>query len=305
LYVASGLGGSLAGLLRTQDVVSVGASGGIWGLMVAGAVLVTWPRGRLPALVAASQRNRAWAPVGINAFYSLQPGIDWLAHLGGGIIGGLLMLSGVLTVGIPVAAAPHDGAARHASSPARTRDPVVVRALALLAAALVLISVVISLGQGRPWELRSSPSLGRVKMEGSDATIELPRLITPPHVDREHYTWTFGGLKYDPLGFVISFSPGRLTEDQAAHGEEQLKAIIGEVKPELLEGATLTTPNELRKHDGEPYLYSQQTMSDKRTADTYWLIRQERFARVIVIAYSSTPAPWRAAAGEVPFSIAP
>src|SRR5262252_7552037 len=83
LYVVSGLGGSLASFLRSQEMMSVGASGGIWGLMVAGAVLVTWPRPGQPILVAPSQRDRAWSPVVLNALVSLQPGIDALAHFGG------------------------------------------------------------------------------------------------------------------------------------------------------------------------------------------------------------------------------
>src|SRR5260370_13797086 len=88
--------------------MSVGASGGIWGLMVAGAVLVTWPRERLPALISAAQRKRAWTPVLINGFYSFTPGIDWLAHLGGGLTRGLLVLFGLITAGIPLAADADD-----------------------------------------------------------------------------------------------------------------------------------------------------------------------------------------------------
>jgi membrane associated rhomboid family serine protease len=135
LFVLSGLGGALLSLTRGGDGLAVGASGGIWGLMVAGAVVVTWPRGLLPAALAHQLRQRAWTPVGINLVISLQPGIDMLAHVGGGLAGAALVY--VLTRGAP------------AEKPlARS---MLTDALAVVVGLLLVGSMGLALAQGRPW----------------------------------------------------------------------------------------------------------------------------------------------------------
>jgi rhomboid protease GluP len=296
LYVASGLGGSLAGLLRTQDVTSVGASGAIWGLMVAGAALVTWPRGRLPELVSTSQRTRAWTPVALNAMYSFRPGIDWLAHLGGGAVGALLILSGALTAFPPEIAEAGDGA-----PPAR--ESFVVRALAVFAAIVTVASVVAALATGRPWELRTAPSLHRVRMVGSDTTVEIPQLIVPPQSDAANATWIFGGLRYDPVCFIFFLPPSEISDEEAANNENALESARETTKPEVLRDFSVVTPTELRKHGEVPYLYNRQTTQDQRSAETYTLIRGKRVVQTMVLTSSITSDPWRAAASEVPFSM--
>ena len=37
----------------------------------------------------------------INILNSFRPQVDWAAHLGGGVIGGLLLLTGILSIGLP------------------------------------------------------------------------------------------------------------------------------------------------------------------------------------------------------------
>lgn len=135
LFVISGLGGSLLSLSRGGDVIGVGASGGIWGLMVAGAVVVTWPRGLLPTELAHQLRQRAWTPVAINLIYSLQPGIDMRAHIGGGLVGGLLMYT----------LAGERG-------PLKNTPPFLVAAV--VTAGVLVVSFAIALLQGQPWSLR-------------------------------------------------------------------------------------------------------------------------------------------------------
>jgi len=132
LYVVSGLGGSLLSLSRGGDVIGVGASGGIWGLMVAGAVVVTWPRGLIPADLAHQLRQRAWTPVAINLIYSLQPGIDMRAHIGGGLVGGLLVYT-------------------FAGEPGPLKNTLPYIVAAVLTAGVLVVSFAIALLQGQPW----------------------------------------------------------------------------------------------------------------------------------------------------------
>lgn len=145
LYVASGLGGSVLALMRSADAIGVGASGGIWGVMIAGAALVTWPRGLVPALIAESQRTRAWTPVGINLLYSFAPGISMLAHLGGGAVGGLLIVGGAITLGLPKAAEVGPG-----TPPSKETSGFV--SLAWFSGFAVVVSVAVAWLIGRPWD---------------------------------------------------------------------------------------------------------------------------------------------------------
>lgn len=186
LFVLAGLGGSLLSLTRGGDGIGVGASGGIWGLMVAGAVVVTWPRGLLPASLAHQMRQRAWLPVGINLMYSLQPGIDMLAHVGGGIAGGLLVLA--LTRG---------------AVPNETLKPSKLFNLAAAAVALLLAaSMGIALVQGKPWTLSGPWTLAEVKLE--DAGV---RLSVPEGMDLKHepgsLVWHFGALNEAGAEFIV------------------------------------------------------------------------------------------------------
>jgi rhomboid protease GluP len=298
LYVVSGAGGALASLLRPQDVVAVGASGGIWGLMVAGAVLVTWPRGRLPELVTAAQRRRAWTPVVINFLYSFQPGIDVFAHFGGGLIGGLLLLSGLATAGIPVAAESND-----AQRPP-LREGFGVTAAAIACAVAFLGSFGVAFAKGHPWELQERPPLSRVPVSGLGATIELPRLIgaelREPQVANERI---YGNLKYDPAVFLVFVPKETLTAEEQADATEALRASIPSIKPTKLDGFTVVTQTELRQLSGRPYLYFREGATDGRTAEGYWVTEGDRFAQILVLTTKETSAGWRQAAAQVPFTL--
>jgi membrane associated rhomboid family serine protease len=96
LFGATALaGGAASAFVRGTDL-SVGASGAIWGFLGAGLGLVLRPRGLLPATVAARMRRRLGSILIVNLLISFLPGIDLWAHLGGGLVGLLLALSGAL-----------------------------------------------------------------------------------------------------------------------------------------------------------------------------------------------------------------
>lgn len=177
LFVLSGLGGSVSSILRGTEIIGVGASGGIWGLMVAGAVVVTWPRGLLPAALAAQLRQRAWTPVAINLFYSLQPGIDMRAHIGGGVVGGLLVF--LLT--------------SSASQNEPLRPSTGFKFAAVVAGVLLAVSFGLALADGHPWQLRNQTSprgshLHRTNSSASELTPKIPGQKQPTEDGAETQT---------------------------------------------------------------------------------------------------------------------
>jgi membrane associated rhomboid family serine protease len=289
LYVVSGLAGSLGSVIRSSDVVSVGASGGIWGLMVAGAVLVTWPRGQLPDLLAMSMRRRAWSPIVINALYSLQPGIDLLAHFGGGLAGGALMFSGVLTLGLDPAK--------------RRREPIVLTAAAVACALAVLASVGVAIAMGRPWELNERPPLSAV--QAADATISLPHMMGG--IERKelnaNLSLGFGSLRYDPIFVSLLLGHQDLSPEELANPEAALRGAIDVLGAPEVEGFTANGGSELLQREGRPYLHFSETAADGRALDGYWLIEGGRLARVMVFTTQDTSPAWRAVAGELPFTL--
>jgi rhomboid protease GluP len=93
-------GGFIASAWLLQSTLTVGASGGLWGLLGAYAVLAFSPLVHLPADMKAQLRKSTIINVGINASVSFLPYVDWAAHLGGFVFGGVLFLL-VLRHGVP------------------------------------------------------------------------------------------------------------------------------------------------------------------------------------------------------------
>jgi rhomboid protease GluP len=293
LYVASGLGGSIASSLRPTEVLSVGASGGIWGLMLAGAVLVTWPRGTLPELVSAPQRQRAWTPVLINGFYSLQPGIDLLAHFGGGLVGAVLVFTGVLTRGLPRVQEVASGTAK--------RESLGIRLLGSLCGLGLLVSVGAALVTGRAWELSGSPSLQQAPLSDGFG-VQLPFLLTHQPADANSSEFVFGSFQTDPAVVVVTIRPDDLEVEDGFDPVSMLEGWLAESREPPFADFTYTTPLELRKQNGRPYLFSRQTAKD-RTLDTHWLLDGKRVIQVQAVKPNNLPPAWVAALDSVPFTI--
>lgn len=183
LYAASALGGAVASTLFGGGRSSVGASGAIWGLMIAVASLSFRPKGLLPPLLVAGMRRRAITPLLLNLAISLTPGIDLLAHVGGGIVGGLLVAT-VLTDGlVPVDERGAGGQAERAPS-------TFYAAAAWLLGAAMALSIVVALLAGRPWQVNAPPHLQRTSLGDTGVS---PALRT--------------GTFAPPTGVLLSASP--------------------------------------------------------------------------------------------------
>ncbi|MSQ01852.1 MAG: rhomboid family intramembrane serine protease [Myxococcales bacterium] len=126
LYVLAAVGGSAVSLVFLGDYTSVGASGAIWGLMAAQLVLGVAAAGKLPSDLRQRMRAGAGQNLILNLLISFAPGIDWGAHLGGAVVGGVG--AWLLTASLP--AWPEGGA------PAPDRVSVALRGGGFAAAAL-------------------------------------------------------------------------------------------------------------------------------------------------------------------------
>ena len=93
LYLLSGILGSVASLFWTQEVVSAGASGAVFGVFGALLGFLLWRRDSVPTDVLAALRNSGGAFLAYNFLFGLVLGqklnIDHAAHLGG-LAGGFL-----------------------------------------------------------------------------------------------------------------------------------------------------------------------------------------------------------------------
>ena len=116
IYTVSCLVGGVAVWALQGQGITVGASGGIWGLMTAMAVLFFRPQGIVPEVMVAPMRRRFGQILVLNLMLSFLPGISLWGHLGGGLGGAALMASGAVAWGVP--------------SADQARDPNAVRNLA-------------------------------------------------------------------------------------------------------------------------------------------------------------------------------
>ncbi len=104
IYTASVFAGAMAVLMFQGGVgATVGASGGVWGLMTAMAVLFFRPQGIVPEAMVAPMRRSFGMVLVLNIAFSFLPGISFWGHAGGGIAGAALMFSGLVAWGLPKA----------------------------------------------------------------------------------------------------------------------------------------------------------------------------------------------------------
>lgn len=176
LYALSAAGGGLASSLAHAQILSAGASGAVWGLMTAQIAIML----RLKWLHGAQQVPvRTWLlvqPLVVNLLISLLPFIDLAAHLGGGVVGAGLILSGLMWGPRPAPAWRTAG----------------------WAAALAMAGcLTMALAQGRPWELRWPPPLVPRKIADTFITVPVPRGLNPRTDDKQNVA--FGHPLRDPL----------------------------------------------------------------------------------------------------------
>lgn len=201
IYFASGLAGSAASSAFVSSQ-SVGASGAIWGLLGAHAVLAFYPRPLLPPALIGVARRSALTNLAWNLVNSFNPHVDAAAHIGGGLMGALIVVLMAVSGGL--------------SSHGRASPPagVWLRATAALLSLLFAVGCVRGIVAGRPWELDRAPQLTRVDLPGSPWSVEIPRGQTTHSASAEATSVAFGNLSHDPTVVDISWVqlPGEIAE---------------------------------------------------------------------------------------------
>lgn len=137
LYTASALGGALAMALFSGARLGAGASGAIWGLLGVAAALAWGKSGVIPSSVRPAFRRATLINGVYNLGVSFLPTIALSAHLGGGITGFGMALSGV-AISTPQAGESQDRR---------------LHRWALLAIAAHVVAVAVALLVGRPWSM--------------------------------------------------------------------------------------------------------------------------------------------------------
>jgi rhomboid protease GluP len=211
LYTVSGLCGTLlSGLSKVG--LSVGASGALFGLLTAAAVLGLRPRGQIPTLIARDLRKNALLNMGIMVLISLSPHVDYLAHLGGALAGIVLVGSGLLR---PTISLSMDDAER----PEPTAWP-----WRLLCGVFVLGlygSLAVALHHGKPWLLVRPMELSRQPLGTTGLSLEVPVLLGRAQIVKRDDGATeaaFGDGLHAPITLAVvtrPFDPPIPDEDSA------------------------------------------------------------------------------------------
>lgn len=296
LLGTAAVGGSVASALLSSAPLSVGASGAIWGVLGAAAALSWRPGQVIPAVVVGPLRRNAMINVVINVAASFLPQVDAWAHLGGGLVGALLVLGGVLTRGL----------VRPGSGPSSGGRGFTVAAglVALLAAS----SLCAAWAHARPWQLVAAPPafvrhvLGPVSIEAPallgdpipvpTARVSLWLLGEPVVVAAPPGTsaWVLGDPMRDPMVVVVKV--------QAQSSESFAWRVHGiEATPPP------GTPWEHRAGDERPTLTAQLTTEDGTVVDVLAHIREEADVWVEIERWPSLAPRWAGAVERVHASL--
>lgn len=258
LYGVSAVAGSLASFLAGDERISVGASGALWGLLVADAVLAFRPRGLLPAAVIAQAKRAAMFNLVFNIANSFRPQVDMAAHFGGGAVGLLLLGTGALTAGLrPLV--PADTASDHdtdraagtenaagADAPAMAMAP--RRSVGFAAgAALVVITLAaglaLGLARGRAWAMNETPAVTQRELPALGLVVSVPGALAPGAVTTsdDGATAVFGDFLADPAVIEVMRIP--LSEPLSAEQiDAEMTGMVTALSDPPEGGRVLTAP---------------------------------------------------------------
>lgn len=257
LYVVSLIGGALTATYLGGGNPSVGASGAIWGLMCAEAVIIFRPRGLMPEFFASGAKRSVISCLVINLVLSFSiPNIDIYSHIGGGLAGAVLMASGLLNWGLNRLGEkpnPNNGLAN--------LNFAIAGAVEI---ALVLVAVFLGMETAKPWDLLRTPQL--VKTDYAGQVVQLPK-IGVGDFKLEEGALTGGDLLHDAASFAI------LAKDIPV--AEQDSDILAAVQSELKKTDNKALTTALRKISGKDVLVVSQSGNSLVVYRYFWVENQK------------------------------
>jgi|GEM_PF-1325286 len=171
------------------DAISVGASGGVWGVLTAYVVLGLKKNGPLTEGLRQQWKRISIFNLGINVMVSFLPFVDKWAHFGGGAVGALLMGSGLLLRGVPPPDAPED---------VTITSPTWLKAAAVALGAAFVVAMGINLSTQQPWQLRQ-PQWVQTDVGGGCMLIAPTATATSVKSPPGGQLWRAGRQVFDPL----------------------------------------------------------------------------------------------------------
>ena len=280
LFFASGIAGGLLSLAVADAGVLVGSSGGLWGMLTGIAVLAWWPRGLLPAVVLPQARQVAVKNLGLNVLVSFLPGVGWAAHLGGGLLGAVLVGTGLLAWGLPAVgsrAAPRGGLGFGAAAG--------VLGLGYAAAMATAFAV------GTPWVLASAPERAPVALGDSGLSIDLPTALSDPAEDVEGDGLVMGDLLRDPMIVEVQVASWGSSPPSADEVQEILASFAAAPPDAGLTALGAATPTR-GAPTGSRRAFK---LSNDLPLDTAVYIGPRGLVRVTVVSWPTPPGAWKSA----------
>ncbi len=201
LVVLSGLLGSVASYLFGGGFQSVGASGAFWGFLGASAALGLRPGVLIPVSMVAHLKKVALFNLALNLGVSFLPGIDLLAHLGGGVMGFILVWSGVLQQGL---------GSIDLSDRESTRSKQLTGAIAGILFLGMMASVATAWTEGKPWELTQEPEFSYRQVPETEFELTVPLGWEEERIDLESLAgiaFGYGHLLRDGAQFIVELRP--------------------------------------------------------------------------------------------------
>jgi membrane associated rhomboid family serine protease len=286
LYALSAVAGSLGSVVFLKASFSVGASGAVWGLLGAHAILAFRPKGLLPAALIPGARRAAMINLGINVLNSFRPYVDMWAHFAGGAAGAALFASGALTRSIP-----RLGDIEEQHTPATEVAPRIpvsrgLRVAAVVSGVILIGGLVVALAMGRPWALLQPVAVERVAFEG--ISIEVPRLpqkVTKAQGFVEH---TFGDPLNDPVMAGVRVLP--------APDPAMVKQELATLKRSLVtpDKAKQLAPPRTFNDDGDTGLTVLYRFPNGATLERAFLFRPRRLIVVELLRWPGADASFTA-----------
>jgi len=295
IYFTSGLAGSAASSLFVTSQ-SVGASGAIWGLLGAHAALAFYPRPLLPPTLVAVARRAAATNLALNLVNSFNPHVDAAAHVGGGVMGALVLVAIALSGGL----LSHGRAAPPAGRWLRVASTVL--------GLTFVFGFARGIAAGQPWRLDSEPELARVQLADSPWSVEIPRGQATRSSSDERASIEFGNLAHDPS--VVDISWVQLSNEPfAREPQAELSMILRQLATvpdglEELEPPRIVQAERrpVRPHVAVRYRY---TSNGDVVNDRVIGLIDGRLVRVDVIAWAALPRAFDGLAARILQSIEP